>query len=80
MLAKLLKNFLIIELMDVIKIKNSWMGLKIALIPGGGGICEPKTGQRKDTEGNERQKGENMEEEDHKLHGENTLGFKIRVA
>lgn len=23
--------------MDVIKIKNSWMGLKIALIPGGGG-------------------------------------------
>lgn len=35
--------------MDVIKIKTSWMGLKIALIPGGGGIiCEPKTGQRKD--------------------------------
>lgn len=47
--------------MDVIKIKNSRKGLKIALILEGGGIiCEPKTGQRKDTEGNERQKGENM--------------------
>lgn len=47
--------------MDVIKIKNSWMGLKIALIPGGGEIiCELKTGQRKDTEGDKRQKGENV--------------------